>query len=74
MSDYDSHEYDQANDIAKAKELYAAGKPVFTRAMLEYFNERLESGQSYTKLLDYLDRECESANEMPDYLCSRGCV
>lgn len=74
MPDYDGDEHNEANDVAKAKELYAAGKSVFTRALLEYFNERLETGQKYTKFLDYLDRESESDNEIPSSWCSKGCV
>lgn len=74
MSDYEGDEHDEANDVAKAIELYAAGKPIFTRALLEYFNERLETGQKYTKFLDYLDRESENDNEIPNSCRSKGCV
>lgn len=74
MPDYDGNGHNEASDVAKAKELYAAGKPVFTRALLEYFNEILETGQKYTKFLDYLDRKSESDNELPSSWRSKGCV
>lgn len=67
MSDSDVEEFKAHEDIRKVLDLYAAGKPLFTRALLEDINRRMEAGDKRVKIKDYLDREHEYSFAIPDW-------
>lgn len=62
------------DDARRARELYEAGKPLFTRAVLEDLDRRIERGEKKVVIKDYLDREHSYALEIPSWCADQAYV